>query len=421
MFTENGQMPGRVLQQYGRIKGEYPDAVLMFRVGDHYYLLEGDAEVSAAVLGLTTGLIWCGEDMVRLASFPFSALDSYLPRMVNAGYRVAICDQLDGPPVAGMVCEPPMDAPLRKTHRIALRGNSSEVDVHKSDGQYYGLDGSWSIATDDRRIRSVVLRYKERGNVSRGLGRPEMDGNECLGSDGNADGADGRRCALATARGECLAGDEVSVHEPVEEYRRIKPLYKDALLVLRDHQGYLMLYRDAQRAAEVLQVGYNGTGAFRIAKSMLETVLDQLVKAGHRVAVVIDPHVDDPRMAKQTDLWDALATEATLVEEPGAVENREWTGMDGNECLWGDGMVEEPTADYGDWARRYTREELDKDLAATKERIADLESRGDAACSAYDLRLGYDSTFNLEVMRNRLIYYEKLLAVHPSTLAPMLF
>lgn len=110
--------------------------------------------------------------------------------------------------------------------------------------------------------------------------------------------------------------DQGVVAEPVEQYRRIKPQYRDALLVLRDHQGFLMLYRDAQQAARILGVEYPGNGAFRIAKSMLEHVLNELVKCGHRVAVVVDPVVDDPRNARQSDLWDEIPQEETLVGEP---------------------------------------------------------------------------------------------------------
>lgn len=112
--------------------------------------------------------------------------------------------------------------------------------------------------------------------------------------------------------------DPSLVCEPVEQYRRIKPQYRDALLVLRDHQGFLMLYRDAQQAARILGVEYPGNGAFRIAKSMLEHVLNELVKCGHRVAVVVDPVVDDPRNARQSDLWDEIPQEETLVGEPVA-------------------------------------------------------------------------------------------------------
>ena len=119
------------------------------------------------------------------------------------------------------------------------------------------------------------------------------------------------------------------VGEPMEQYRRIKPLYKDALLVLRDHAGYLMLYNDARKAAQVLELEYAGNGPFRIAKSLLEGVLDRLVAHGHRVAVVIDPAVDDPANAKQVDLWDVLCEEGNVMGEP--------------------------MRDYVTWAKAYTR------------------------------------------------------------------
>lgn len=112
--------------------------------------------------------------------------------------------------------------------------------------------------------------------------------------------------ALHNARSVYTTADTSVVAEPVEQYRRIKPQYRDALLILRDHAGYLMLYRDAEKAATVLGVGYDGANRFHIAESALSGVLDKLVAGGHRVAVVIDPLVNDPRNGKQVDLYDMM-------------------------------------------------------------------------------------------------------------------
>lgn len=86
------------MQQHKAIKQKYPDAILLFRVGDFYETFGEDAIISSQVLGITltkrnNGAAFSSE----LAGFPHHALDTYLHKLVKAGYRVAICDQLEDP------------------------------------------------------------------------------------------------------------------------------------------------------------------------------------------------------------------------------------------------------------------------------------------------------------------------------------
>ena len=87
-----------LMKQYFEIKAQNPDAILLFRVGDFYEMYGKDAVVGAEILGIVqtkrangTGLF------VEMAGFPHHALDTYLPKLVRAGKRVAICDQLEDP------------------------------------------------------------------------------------------------------------------------------------------------------------------------------------------------------------------------------------------------------------------------------------------------------------------------------------
>ena len=82
-----------LMRQYNEIKGRYPDAILLFRVGDFYETFCGDAVKTSEILGIT--LTKRAGD--PLAGFPYHALDNYLPRLVRAGQRVAICEQLEDP------------------------------------------------------------------------------------------------------------------------------------------------------------------------------------------------------------------------------------------------------------------------------------------------------------------------------------
>lgn len=87
-----------LMQQYNSIKAKYPDALLLFRVGDFYETFNEDAVKASQVLGivLTKRSNGAAADM-DLAGFPHHSLESYLPRLVRAGLRVAICDQLEDP------------------------------------------------------------------------------------------------------------------------------------------------------------------------------------------------------------------------------------------------------------------------------------------------------------------------------------
>jgi DNA mismatch repair protein MutS len=89
------------MQQHRAIKQKYPDAVLLFRVGDFYETFGGDAIIASKVLGITLTKRNNGAASAsELAGFPHHSLDTYLHKLVRAGYRVAICDQLEDPKAA---------------------------------------------------------------------------------------------------------------------------------------------------------------------------------------------------------------------------------------------------------------------------------------------------------------------------------
>jgi DNA mismatch repair protein MutS len=90
-----------LMQQHNAIKARYPDAILLFRVGDFYETFGQDAVKASSVLGITLTKRNNGdENSSQLAGFPHHALDTYLHKLVKAGYRVAICDQLEDPKTA---------------------------------------------------------------------------------------------------------------------------------------------------------------------------------------------------------------------------------------------------------------------------------------------------------------------------------
>lgn len=87
-----------LMKQYNAIKAQYPDALLLFRVGDFYETFGEDAVKASRILGIVLTRRANGSaSFVELAGFPHHALDTYLPKLVKAGQRVAICDQLEDP------------------------------------------------------------------------------------------------------------------------------------------------------------------------------------------------------------------------------------------------------------------------------------------------------------------------------------
>ena len=87
-----------LMKQYNAIKTRYPDAMLLFRVGDFYETFGDDAKKAAGILGITLTKRGAGsETETALAGFPHHSLNTYLPKLVKAGMRVAICDQLEDP------------------------------------------------------------------------------------------------------------------------------------------------------------------------------------------------------------------------------------------------------------------------------------------------------------------------------------
>ena len=99
MAKSTGESP--LMQQHSAIKRKYPDAILLFRVGDFYETFGQDAVIAAQVLGITLTKRNSGDpNAMELAGFPHHAMETYLHKLVKAGHRVAVCDQLEDPKLA---------------------------------------------------------------------------------------------------------------------------------------------------------------------------------------------------------------------------------------------------------------------------------------------------------------------------------
>ena len=95
--TEKGLTP--MMQQFLNLKSKHPDALLLFRCGDFYETYCDDAIEASGILGitLTRRSNGNGQKDTPMAGFPYHALDTYLPKLIRAGLRIAICDELSAP------------------------------------------------------------------------------------------------------------------------------------------------------------------------------------------------------------------------------------------------------------------------------------------------------------------------------------
>lgn len=95
--TNSGNSLTPLMKQYHQVKSKHPDAILLFRVGDFYETFGEDAIRTAKALGIILTSRNNGGNDVELAGFPYHSMDLYLPKLVQAGFRVAVCEQLEKP------------------------------------------------------------------------------------------------------------------------------------------------------------------------------------------------------------------------------------------------------------------------------------------------------------------------------------
>jgi DNA mismatch repair protein MutS len=157
-----------MMQQYREAKERHPGMLLLFRMGDFYELFDDDAEVAARVLGLT---LTSRDKTIPMAGFPHHALDPHLHRLLHAGHRVAICDQVEDPALAhglvrrevtrvvtpGTITEDELLDPRQPNHLAAAwapRASTARAVlglawVEPSTGQFQAADVPWPSLADE--------------------------------------------------------------------------------------------------------------------------------------------------------------------------------------------------------------------------------------------------------------------------------
>ncbi len=205
------------MKQFRRIKAQYPDAVLFFRMGDFYELFYDDARVGSKVMGIALTSRSKGTSAIPMCGLPYHAVDSYLAKMIRAGYRVAICEQMEDPAEAKGVVR-------RDVVRVVTPGTLTDDALLEDkennflaaayvDGDTAGL--AWvDLSTGTFRVRDVG-REALLDELTR------LRPRECLVPEGFADSA----CDLAGAILECVG---------------VEPLERSAFVFERDEAERLL-------------------------------------------------------------------------------------------------------------------------------------------------------------------------------------
>ena len=158
-----------MMKQFRDIKAQYPDAMLLFRCGDFYETYSEDAVEAARILNITLTKRSNGKSSAptEMAGFPFHALDTYLPKLVRAGRRVAICDQLEDP---------------KLTKKLVKRGVTELVTP--------GVSYSDTIAQKENNFVACVHYANQKNNPKVGVSFLDISTGEFLVAEGSVDYAD---------------------------------------------------------------------------------------------------------------------------------------------------------------------------------------------------------------------------------------
>ena len=164
-----------LLKQYQEMKKKHPDAILMFRVGDFYEIFGKDAVEASEILGLTLTRRQSGVDSrIELAGFPHHALDTYLPKLVRAGKRVAICEQLEDPKLKKTTEKKPQASkPAPKTSKVTdtpliaqfkeIKGEHPDALVLFRIGDFYETFGKDAVEASE--VLGITLTRRLNGKA----------------------------------------------------------------------------------------------------------------------------------------------------------------------------------------------------------------------------------------------------------------
>src|ERR1700760_4448532 len=152
------------MRQYQEFKRQYPGYVLFFRMGDFYEMFWEDAKTCARVLGVALTARSKGEDAIPMAGVPFHSVEGYLRKMIAAGHKVAICEQMEDPATAKGVVK-------RDVVRLMTPGTLTDDPL---------LDGR-----SDNFLAAVAFHVTKADGYRAGLAWVELSTGECVAANGD--------------------------------------------------------------------------------------------------------------------------------------------------------------------------------------------------------------------------------------------
>lgn len=145
-----------LISQYEGMKKKHPDAILLFRIGDFYETFSDDAVAVSKILGITLTRRMNGEKtFVELAGFPHHALDKYLPKLVRAGKRIAICEQLEDPKLTKQLVKREVSELITPNPKSQIKTRISDIFAILTD--FLGILNKLSIF-EEIRAKSLEIR-----------------------------------------------------------------------------------------------------------------------------------------------------------------------------------------------------------------------------------------------------------------------
>lgn len=159
-----------IMKQYNELKEKHPERLLLFRVGDFYEAYDEDAVKAGEILGITVTRKFNSKDKgsdghaLKLAGFPYHALDTYLPKLIRAGVRVAICDQLDGKVTEEYPSDENEAKPETDETKVQEKSKTSE-DIETLKAQHKEETKDLCEEVTDLRLKVALLE----GQVSHAL------------------------------------------------------------------------------------------------------------------------------------------------------------------------------------------------------------------------------------------------------------
>ena len=161
-------------KQFHDLKAKHPDAVLLFRCGDFYECREEDAEKVSKILGIILSRHTASQQL--FCGFPYHALDTYLPKLIRAGLRVAICDQLEDPKltkklvkrgITELVQPPKVQLPAltRKQYDLlceCIRYRCADNSRERTEAESHGQSTTWydDMAKQLQELKSLIYDIK---------------------------------------------------------------------------------------------------------------------------------------------------------------------------------------------------------------------------------------------------------------------